>query len=1413
MEPRAGAAQEVTEDPGPVRDPARSTFGVRLAAGCLLLTGLAFVQDPGLLVPDTKFDLVLDPGHFLERAAHLWDARGAFGQVQNQAYGYLWPMGSFFWLGALAGIPGWVVQRLWLSLVLAVAFVGAARVSRALGVRSDFACLAAGAAYALSPRMVTTAGPISIEAWPSSVAPWVLLPLILGSRRGSPVRAAALAGGAVAMVGGVNAVATFAVLPLGVVWLLTRAGGPRRRRLMVWWPVFTVLGTAWWLVPLLLMGAYSPPFLDFIESSSITTFPTTVFDSLRGTSAWVPYVDGSWRAGNDLLTVFFAPLNSGVLLLLGVAGLADRRNPERAFLSLGMALGLLLVTFGHGGVVSGWSADSLASLLDGALAPFRNVHKFDPVLRLPLVVGLAWSTEAILRASRAVVADAGGGLAGIAARLNRGAIAVLVVLVVGGSAAPVLQGRLTPVGGVSGVPQYWVETADFLAEHSGAEVALLVPGSGFADYVWGAPGDEPLASLARSRWAVRNAVPLTPPGNIRMLDAIETRLLQGDGSPGLADHLRRAGIRYLVVRNDLQRSSDVPDPVAVHQALRDTPGVVRVATFGPEVGGEAHLLREGQRIVVNGGWQDTYPAVEIFELVGTVATAVRAAELPVVVGGPEDLPDLADAGVVRNVPVRLAVDLPAGEVPDTPVVLTDGFQQRERAFGRIHDSTSAVLTPGDVSRSGNPTRDYLLSEDDRWSTTVRLTGVSRLSASSSMSDAGTIGGSRPAELPFAAIDGSRRTAWVSGTGGSGVPSWRVTLSDPVTTGSVRITGGATAQERQTIRVRTEAGLTTPLELGPLETRTVALPDGETDWVQVEAPEARTVERLTLAEVRLPGVRARRSLVLPELPAGWPVPSLVLLRALSDARSGCLTVDVEVRCAEGRDRAGEEEGGFIRQFSLPAAAVYLPELTLRARPYQPLLRLLQRDELVAVGASSWAVADLRSGPLSAIDGDLGTTWTARVEDDRPTLTLAWLQQQRITGVSIGLSPDAAAREPVRITLTWPGGAREVTLGANGYARFAAVRTDQLSLSVDQGELATSLGFDRSGSDLGVGIGEVRFDGLDFLPHRLPTGERRFPCGSGPTVTVDGVARATSVTASPAEIVAGGVVPATVCDAEPLLLGAGEHEVEVLDSRWFAADTLVLTADESTGVAPTPVDVVAPDPVTRRVYAAESGVSGVVVVRENTNAGWRGVGAEGALAPVTVDGWQQGFDSAGSQVKVWFGPDRAYRLGLGLGLLLLLVLFGTVVLVRPASWPGAASRPLVARAFSRTGLVLVAAGVAGMVAAWPGVAVAAVVVPLTWWARRRHPDLVTWLAGAGLLIAAVGYALAPWADPGGWAGRQRWPHYLALASVVSCLVLAGSPLPASRRPRFRSRWAGFSTRRWASSAATRLRATVRPQIWRP
>ncbi|MCW2867303.1 MAG: hypothetical protein JWR20_1491 [Marmoricola sp.] len=1381
---------------------------VRLLAVVVLLVGLAFVQDPGYLVPDTKFDLAVSPGEFLQRALHLWDDRGAFGQLQNQAYGYLWPMGPFFTLFHALDVPGWAVQRLWQALVLCVAFLGAARLARALGTRSDVTLVVAGLAYALSPRMLTVLGPISIEAWPSALAPWVLLPLVRGSTSGSPRRAAALSALAVAMVGGVNAAATFAVLPLGAVWLLTRQRGPRRTAMLVWWPVFTLLGTLWWLVPLFVMGAYSPPFLDFIETTTVTTFPTTLFDALRGTSNWVPYVSGDSRAGNDLLITGVLALQSGLVLMAGLAGLLDRRNPHRLFLTLGVVVGLVMVTAGHLGEVQGVFAGQLHGLLDGALAPLRNVHKFDPVLRLPLVLGLAFALDHVL-ARRAAVAAGSTSLQSRLSGVNRAVLAGLVVLGVVGAATPALAGRLESAGRIASVPGYWTDAARWLGAHDHTGSALLAPGSSFGDYLWGTPRDEPLQFLASSPWSVRNAIPLAPTGNIRVLDAIEDRFAQGEGSPGMAAFLRRSGVGHLVVRNDLRPGGDVPDPVLVHQAIADSPGLTRVATFGPSVGGGASLTRRGLRTVVNDGWQTRYPAVEVFRVQGT-ADARTGGVPTVVAGGPEDLLDLADLGLLGTDPTVLASDVRRGSgLPAAPAgfVLTDGLRDRVRFFPRVHDGYSPVRTSGDGLRTDSPRRDYVDPGQDRWATRAVLEGARSLSASSSASDPDAPGGSRRGELPYAAVDGSPTTSWAPASDQGGRTWWRVGLDAPTVVGQVSVLAGPDARDNQELRVRTAAGVSRVRSVDAGERVVLDVPPGPTTWIRVESAST-SGSALSLAEVGWPGRSVVRRLVLPTAPRSWGDPSAIVLRADLDARRGCAVVEGAVRCAPDRDRTSEEDAGFDRRFTLPGAQDLTPSLRVRPRAGAALDDLVQGRQPVTVSATSVGTSDPRGSAVAAIDGDPATTWIARTGDFRPALQLNWIGRRTIRGISLATATQTAARRPTQVTLVWPGGRREVSLGADGRARFPAFRASQVRIQVDEASFATGLDFAARQTQLPVGVTELRLNGLPYVPTVVSTQAVDQGCGTGPAVTVDGVLRPTTVVASAAQLLSGADLTAELCtngagDARsaaagdsPLALGAGSHDVSVRGSSAFDAVSLVLAdpaAATPSSAGEQQVRAGSSSPVRREVDPAGEDAR-VLDLQQNQNPGWQARQGDRRLAPVVLDGWQQGWflRSSSAPVRATFAPDTTYRVGLGAGLLCLFLLVGLVLgPLRRERRDGPAPVGAASASVLLTSGLAVAAAV--VLAGWPGAVVAVLALALARVVDRRAPGVLPWAFGAAAVVAAAGYLVHPWAHPSGWAGDSAWPHYLVLVPVVVGLALAGDRSARWRGPSPRSRRAGSSTRR--------------------
>jgi arabinofuranan 3-O-arabinosyltransferase len=121
-------------DTGPVAAGSSVVRRLHLLAVSVALTVLTFVQAPGLIAPDTKADLSIDPIKFLLRAGHLWEPQGDSGQLQNQAYGYFLPMGPFYSVGHLLGLPAWVVQRAWWALVLLVAFHGMYRLCGRFGV-------------------------------------------------------------------------------------------------------------------------------------------------------------------------------------------------------------------------------------------------------------------------------------------------------------------------------------------------------------------------------------------------------------------------------------------------------------------------------------------------------------------------------------------------------------------------------------------------------------------------------------------------------------------------------------------------------------------------------------------------------------------------------------------------------------------------------------------------------------------------------------------------------------------------------------------------------------------------------------------------------------------------------------------------------------------------------------------------------------------------------------------------------------------------------------------------------------------------------------------------------------------------------------------------------------------------------
>jgi arabinofuranan 3-O-arabinosyltransferase len=230
---------------------------------------LFLAVDPGRQTFDTKLGVALDPGQFLADLGQLWHDRGGFGGIADQYVGYAFPMLPYYWLTDLLSMPVWLAERLWMSLIVAVAFWGALRLAERLDIGGSASRLLGAVVYALWPVFTIVVGSTSAAALPGAFLPWVLLPLTNDrhSARVAALRSALF----IPFMGGVNAASTLAsLLPVGL-YLLSRPRGPRQRKLIAWWVPGVLLATAWWVVPLLVLGVYGENFLPYVESARTTT--------------------------------------------------------------------------------------------------------------------------------------------------------------------------------------------------------------------------------------------------------------------------------------------------------------------------------------------------------------------------------------------------------------------------------------------------------------------------------------------------------------------------------------------------------------------------------------------------------------------------------------------------------------------------------------------------------------------------------------------------------------------------------------------------------------------------------------------------------------------------------------------------------------------------------------------------------------------------------------------------------------------------------------------------------------------------------------------------------------------------------------------------------------------------------------
>ena len=712
---------------------------------------IAFLQRPGERVADTKIDLHVDPVGFLAEVASVWSDSGGLGQVQAGQYsGYLFPMGPFFALGDLLGLPDWVVQRLWLGLLLALAAWGTVRLLDALLDRERGPeHLVAGLLMIFNPYVVIFANRTSVTLLGYAALPWLLLIVHRGVRDRRGWWWPAAFGLVVAATGGgVNAAVTAFVL-LGPILLAAyeAAFGPARWRDVGGFALragaLALIASLWWIVPVAEHARYGLNFLPFTEAPGSIWDTTNLSEGVRLMGYWISYLGVGYSdtlvpyldTAGTYLFEWPVVLATFVVPALAVAGLAVSLRWRYGPFFLALLLLALLVT--------------AAGFPDGA--PLRRALTFT-YYRVEAVQFLRTTYKAapLLALSVAVLAGVAVAAAWRLLQVRPAAVRALLALaaaaVVGLSALPLLEGRAIDEQIVYDVPPEWERAADDLdRELPAGSRAMVLPGQVFPFYEWGGTQDPILPALSDRPVANRYVVPYSDLHAVDLQFTLDALLTQRRAIPGqIGPLLHLAGVRAVVTGadDDRVRSGSI-EPAAARAQLAADP-----ALGAPErTYGDRRPLPRVRRYDL----PDARPLVRI-EPAGPGLVVDGSAEALAGLAAFDALPE--------DRPILYAADTGAAELREVAaggeVVVSDTNRKRVFVSSRPNQNVGATLAAGDeVSRDGavlNPFSDGGTSAQ----TVALLDGAAWIRAPFSPQFP-----QFPEHRPYAAFDGDPSTFWVA----------------------------------------------------------------------------------------------------------------------------------------------------------------------------------------------------------------------------------------------------------------------------------------------------------------------------------------------------------------------------------------------------------------------------------------------------------------------------------------------------------------------------------------------------------------------------------------------------------------------------------------------------------------------------
>ncbi len=989
-----------------------------------------FSQLPGAVVPDTKFDLYVDPLFLMQRVISGWDPGTYLGFIPHQAISYVFPMGTFFYLADVIGIPVWIAQRLWQSLLLLGAGWGVVALMDTLrGPKRTAMHWVAAIFYMFNPYIIMWLPRTSGMLLPYVMLPWMLNFFIKGMWRPRGWKYPMLVGLTFFLMTGLNAASTIFVLVAPLLYFLyhvyvLRTSTFRTSALFAAkCLVLMALLSVWWVVPLLIQGKLALNILSFTEPAYFTNLTSSFSESIRLFGFWFFYGGdrfGPWYRGalsylsNPLLviTTFAVP----VLALLAAWLIRWR---YRIYFGMLMVASVLLMV----GVFPPQKPSPYGRLLNylydrwqPAMA-FRNTYKAAPMLALAFAALLAAGAES-LQKRIAESREARGEKPGW--RPLAPVVVVLALVVVNTYGYWTFSAWDPKMAVRNGIPDYWKEAAKAVngfglspaqlrkEEPSGTGATqqsyrlLMFPGQPFAYYQWGVTLDDINQSMIKRPTLLRTLVPYGSPYGANLTAALDGAIQQGTMEPNtLVPVAKYLGAGDVLVRHDLDWARwDTPRPAVVidmvgRQGLVPGPGGGK---FG-EPGLWAPSKNRSELLSQDFGFPEVeakLAPVEYFVITEPLKI-VRAdrADQPLLISGDNfSLLTLAGFGYLQdNPPFFLSASQTQEQLQETlnsqpSIIITDSNRRRAWQFGVIKNNYSYTLAEGEeLRRGGVPDRDWTVFDEvdaPRKETVAEFRGAKSIRASSY----GSFWYELPDNRPANAFDRSLNTAWMVGGLGNPVGAQlEITFEEKTTVESLTLYLKYEREGRNIKRLTVipDTGREIPLELegtdGPqtfslgqaVETQRLRF---RIDEITSSGRNARYLPPVGIAEVEIPGIYPQELLRTPE----------DLFRRAPGGDAALAPFNLSYVFQRAKNQPGDfmrsdEEVQLARVFYVPGTREFAPSAGVSLSPATPdptIDTLLgMTGPVTRASSSSRWLGMPKYRAMAALDGDTETFWAPAI----------------------------------------------------------------------------------------------------------------------------------------------------------------------------------------------------------------------------------------------------------------------------------------------------------------------------------------------------------------------------------------------------------------------------------------------------